>query len=95
MVSVDIKNTGEFDGTEVVQLYIRDLVGSITRPVRELKGFKTVSLSKGETSTVQFELTEEELGFYNGEGNWLLEKGEFEVFVGGSSDAKLSIKFEL
>ena len=86
VVTVNLKNTGNYNGTEVVQLYVRDLVASITRPVKELKGFQLVELSVGESKTVQFELTEKELGFYNNKGEWLVENGSFEVFVGGSSN---------
>ena len=82
-ISVDVKNTGNYDGKEVVQLYIRDLVGSITRPVRELKGFELVPLKVGETKTVSFSLTKETLGFYNNEGKFITEAGDFKVFVGG------------
>lgn len=92
-VSVSLQNTGQIDGKEVVQLYIRDLFASVTRPVRELKGFELVSLKKGESRTVTFELTEKELGFYDNEGNWLMEDGEFEVFVGGSSETKNGTTF--
>ncbi|MCY2685528.1 beta-glucosidase BglX [Salinimicrobium sp. TH3] len=94
-VSVDITNTGNYDGKEVVQLYIRDLYGSTVRPVRELKGFELVELKKGERRTVNFTLTEEELGFYNNKGEYLVEPGEFEVFVGGNSVETLKTSFTL
>nr|WP_231970195.1 beta-glucosidase BglX [Tenacibaculum jejuense] len=94
-ITVDLKNTGEFDGKEVVQLYIRDLVGSITRPVRELKGFELVNLKKDETKTIEFNLSKKELGFYNNDGKFIVEPGKFEVFVGGSSVTKLKQEFEL
>ncbi|WPO36001.1 beta-glucosidase BglX [Flammeovirgaceae bacterium SG7u.111] len=94
-VSVTLKNTGDFDGEEVVQLYIRDLVGSVTRPVKELKGFEKVLLKKGETKTISFEIGKEELSFYNYDLDFVQEPGEFEVFVGGNSADVLSGKFEL
>lgn len=92
-VSVDVTNTGNYDGKEVVQLYIRDLYGSTVRPVRELKGFELVNLKKGEKQTVNFTLTEEELGFYNNQGEYVIEPGEFEVYVGGNSVETLSSSF--
>lgn len=94
-VSVDVKNTGNFDGKEVVQLYIRDLVGSVTRPVKELKGFQKVAIKKGETKNISFELTEEDLKFYNSNLDFVAEAGEFEVFVGTNSDTQMKLKFEL
>ncbi|WP_299120630.1 beta-glucosidase BglX [uncultured Winogradskyella sp.] len=94
-VSVDITNTGKYDGKEVVQLYIRDLVASITRPVKELKGFELIELQKGETKTITFELTDNELGFFNNKGDFIVEKGDFQVFVGGSSITSLQDQFTL
>lgn len=94
-ISVDITNTGKYDGKEVAQLYIRDLIGSITRPVRELKGFELVDLKAGETKTVNFTLNKETLGFYNNTGEFIVEPGGFKVFVGGSSTATLEADFEL
>ncbi len=94
-ITVQVKNTGSHDGAEVVQLYTRDLVGSISRPVKELKGFQKVFLKKGESKTVEFNLTTEDLKFYNSELKFVAEPGEFEVFVGNSSNAKLKSKFEL
>ncbi len=95
IVSVDVKNTGNCDGKEVVQLYIRDLVGSITRPVKELKGFQKVAITKGEIKTISFELTEEDLKFYNSDLEFVAETGEFEVFVGTNSDTQMKLNFEL
>jgi beta-glucosidase len=94
-VSVDVTNTGKYDGAEVVQLYIRDWVGSVTRPVKELKGFKKVMIKAGETQTVTFQLTKEELSFYNYELKWGAEPGEFSVFVGGNSRDVKEAKFTL
>ncbi|ULC60896.1 beta-glucosidase BglX [Flaviramulus sp. BrNp1-15] len=94
-VSVNVTNTSNIDGKEVVQLYIRDLVGSVTRPVRELKGFELVELKAGETKTINFALNNETLGFYNNQGDYIVEPGDFKVFVGGSSTATLEAGFEL
>ncbi|WP_299059157.1 beta-glucosidase BglX [uncultured Polaribacter sp.] len=94
-VSVDITNTGNYDGKEVIQLYIRDKVGSTTRPVKELKGFKLVPLKKSETKTITFQLAKAELGFYNNQGKFIIEEGDFEIFVGGDSNANLKSNFEL
>ena len=94
-VSVDVTNTGDYDGKEVVQLYVRDLVGSVTRPVKELKGFQKVALKKGETKTVSFNLTVEDLKFYNYDLDFVAEPGEFEVFVGGDSNTELKETFIL
>lgn len=94
-VTVDIANTGNFDGKEVVQLYIRDLVGSVTRPVRELKGFQKITIKKGEKQTVTFKITAEDLKFYNADLQFVAEPGEFEIFVGSNSNAELKTLFEL
>ena len=95
LVSVDITNTGNYDGKEVVQLYIRDLYGSTVRPVRELKGFELIELKKGEKRTLSFTLNEAELGFYNNQGEYVVEPGEFEVYVGGNSVETLKASFIL
>ncbi|MBD3749982.1 MAG: beta-glucosidase BglX [Sphingobacteriales bacterium] len=84
-VTVQVKNTGNRNGEETVQLYIRDMVGSITRPVKELKGFKKLFLRAGETQTVTFTLTEDDLKFYNEDLEFVAESGAFKVFVGDSS----------
>ena len=93
--SVNVTNTGNFDGKEVVQLYIRDLVGSSTRPVKELKGFQKVMLKKGETKTLTFTISVEDLKFYNFNLDYVAEPGQFEVFIGTNSDTKNKILFEL
>lgn len=93
--TVTLNNSGTFDGVETVQLYIRDLVGSITRPVKELKGFQQVALKAGESKTITFTIKEEDLKFYNADLKWVSEPGEFEVFIGGSSAVDRGIKFEL
>ncbi|MEO6174914.1 MAG: beta-glucosidase BglX [Flavobacterium circumlabens] len=94
-VTVDVANTGNFDGKETVQLYIRDLVGSVTRPVRELKGFQKIALKKGEKQTVTFEITVEDLKFYNSDLQFVAEPGQFDVFVGTNSNADKKVSFEL
>lgn len=94
-VKVDLLNTGSFDGQEVVQLYIRDIVGSITRPVKEFKGFEKVFLKKGEKKTITFLIGIEDLKFYNADLKFVAEPGEFEVFVGGNSRDVLKEKFIL
>lgn len=94
-VSIDVTNTGKFDGKEVVQLYIRDKIGSVTRPVRELKGFEKIDLKKGEKRTVTFEISVEDLKFFNNELIYDAEPGQFDVFVGGNSDAANQVDFEL
>lgn len=94
-VSVEVTNSGNYDGAEVVQLYLRDLVGSVTRPVKELKGFQKVFLKKGETRTVEFTLTENDLRFYNSDLKFVSEPGDFKVFVGTSSANTLEAGFVL
>jgi beta-glucosidase len=92
-VSVEVTNTGNFDGKEVVQMYIRDLVGTVTRPVKELKGFEKVFIKKGETKTVSFTISEEDLKFYNSELDFVSEAGEFEIFVGTDSTTEMKLNF--
>ena len=93
---VTVTNTGKRDGAEVVQLYIRDLVGSITRPVKELKGFEKIFLKAGESKTVSFKITPELLYFYDYDLNYVAEPGDFDVMIGGNSQhvktARLSLK---
>lgn len=84
-VLADVTNTGNREGTEVVQMYIRDLVSSVTRPVKELKGFKKIWLKPGETQTVSIDITPEKLAFYNIDMEFEVEPGEFEIMVGSSS----------
>ena len=85
-VAVTVKNTGERTGTEVVQLYVRDLVGSVTRPVKELKGFRRVELAPAAERKVTFTLTADDLAFFTGRGRWEAEPGEFAASVGTSSE---------
>ncbi len=94
-ISVDVTNTGNYDGEEVVQLYIKDEVGSVTRPVKELKGFKKIMIKKGEKKTVTFTITPENLRFYNIDMEFTAEPGDFEVSVGGDSVKGLQEKFVL
>lgn len=94
-VEVEITNTGSFDGAEVVQLYIKDLVGSVTRPVKELKGFEKIFLKKGERKVVSFQISSDDLKFYDKNMNFNAENGSFEVFVGGNSDTQNKKAFEL
>ena len=94
-VSVDVTNTGSCDGGEIVQLYIRDLVASISRPVEELKDFSRIHLAKGETRTVTFTITADKLKFYNSNLRLVCEPGEFEVMVGPNSRDVQTVKFTL
>jgi beta-glucosidase len=94
-ISADITNSGPLPGHEVVQLYIRDLVGSVTRPVKELKGFKRIYLQSGQTKTVTFDLPTSELGFYDIHMQYAVEPGDFKVWVGCNSSEGLEGDFEL
>jgi beta-glucosidase len=87
-----VKNTGAVTGKEVVQLYIRDVVGSITRPVQELKGFNKIELAAGESKNISFEVTPELLKFYNGNLKFDWEAGEFEIMVGPNSKEVKKVK---
>ncbi len=92
---VTVANTGNYDGEEVVQLYIRDVVASITRPVKELKGFQKIFLKAGESKEVSFTLSEEDLKFYNYDLDFVAEPGEFIVFIGGNSEDVKQARFLL
>ena len=94
-VEVPVTNTGKVAGKEVVQLYLRDLVASTTRPVQELKAFELVNLEPGEKKLVKFEITNDMLEFYNADRVWTSEEGEFQVFVGGNSRDTKSANFYL
>lgn len=94
-VETKVTNTGKREGTETVQLYIQDVVGSITRPVKELKGFQQVSLKPGETKAVVFRITEEDLRFFNSNLEYKSEPGEFRVLVGPNSAQVKSVNFNL
>ncbi len=94
-VSADLTNHGEVAVDEVVQLYVRDLVGNITRPVKELKGFRRIRVEPGQTIAVEFELQSENLAFYGRDNTRLTEPGEFHVWIGGSSETQLRAEFQL
>ncbi len=93
-VSIEVTNSGKRSGREVVQLYIHDLVGSVTRPLRELKGFQLVDLAAGESKTVQFTLSKEELSFLRRDMTWGMESGTFDIYIGGDSRATQKVSFE-
>lgn len=93
--SIVVKNTGNYDADEVVQLYIRDVVGSITRPVKELKGFKRIHLKKGESQVVEFTITPEMLKFYDYDLNYVCEPGDFDVMIGPNSKDVTKLGFTL
>ncbi len=89
--TITVTNSGTREGVETVQLYIRDKVGSIGRPVKELKGFQKISLKPGESKTVSFKITQSDLSFYNADLKWVAEPGEFDIMIGGNSrDVKKS-----
>jgi beta-glucosidase len=93
--TVDVTNTGKLRGDEVVQLYIRDEVSSVTRPIKELRGFRRISLEPGQTQTVEFRLGFEELSFLNRDMKRVVEPGTFKIMIGGNSidleDATLTV----
>ena len=94
-VSIEVKNTGKRAGEEVVQLYIRDLIGSVTRPVKELKGFRKIMLKPGESKKVQFQLTKKDFSFYRRDMSFGAEAGQFKIFVGTNSAELKEADFEL
>ncbi len=94
-LSVKVTNSGDMAGHEIVQLYMRDLVASVTRPVKELKGFKKIFLNPGESKTVEFVLDIDDLKFYDADMNWTAEAGEFLFGIGPDSDVKLTLKASL
>ncbi len=93
--SITIKNTGNYDGEEVVQLYIRDVVGSVVRPVKELKGFQKILLKAGESREIKFQITNEQLKFYNDKLEYKSEPGEFKIYIGTNSRDVKEATFEL
>lgn len=93
--SVTVTNTGKVEGKEVVQLYIRDIVGTVTRPVKELKGFEKISLKAGESKTVSFKISPELLKFYNYDLEYVFEPGDFDVMIGGNSKDVKTARFTL
>jgi beta-glucosidase len=93
--SVEVENVGRRSGDEVVQLYIRDVAATMTRPVKELKGFQRLTLQPGERKRVEFLLTTEQLGFWNREMRFTVEPGEFKVMVGANSEDLIEATFEV
>jgi len=95
-VSFELSNVGKYPGEEVAQLYIRDDVASLTRPVKELKDFRKIFLNPGETKTIHFIINKDKLSFYNQQLQWIAEPGSFQVMIGASSDdIRLNQSFEL
>lgn len=94
-IKVDITNDGAMEAVEIVQMYVRDRFGSVTRPVRELKGFQRISLKAGETRTVTFDLHTHQLSFYNKEMKYVTESGDFDLWIGGDSNATNHAYFKL
>ena len=95
-ISLDVKNVGDREGDEVVQLYVNDCLSSVTTPIKELKGFKRITLNPGRTKTVEFTLTPYHLYLLNRNMQRVVEPGTFEVMIGGSSeDIRLRGKFEV
>ncbi|MEI6580200.1 MAG: fibronectin type III-like domain-contianing protein, partial [Eubacteriales bacterium] len=96
VATVIIKNTGKYAGEEIVHLYLRDVVSSIVRPVKELKDFKKIALKAGESKTITFNIDREKLSFYNQQLKRVAEPGDFDLMIGASSkDIRLTDKFEL
>jgi beta-glucosidase len=93
--SVTVTNTGNYDGEEVVQLYIVDPVASIAQPVKKLKGFQKIVLKKGESRQVNFIISKEELSFYNSDLKWVAEPGDFKVQIGTNSNEVKEAAFKL
>jgi beta-glucosidase len=94
-VSVDVTNAGEMPADEVVQLYVRDLVANVTRPVKELKGFRRIRIEPGQTVRTEFELHTDDLAFFGRDNTLVVEPGDFHLWVGGSSDAELRAEFAI
>ena len=94
-VKVCVRNTGKYAGEEVVQLYVRDDVASVTRPVKELKGFRKIALGPGEVAEVVFDITDSQLGFYDERLEYIVEPGRFTLMTGGDSVHLRSVDFTL
>ena len=94
-VSAELTNRSDVAADEVAQLYVRDLVGNVTRPVRELKGFRRLRVEAGETVTVSFELHTDDLAFYGRDNTLMVEPGDFHAWIGGSSDTSLRAEFRV
>lgn len=84
-VTVQVKNTGDREGIEIVQLYMQDVTASLVRPVKELKGFARVELKPGQEEIVVLHLAKQDMGFYNNQAEYVLEDGKFIIYVGGNS----------
>jgi beta-glucosidase len=95
LIEFDLTNTGKYEATEVVQIYVRDLVGSVVRPVKELKGFMRVSLKPGETKHCQHKIAISELAFWNRDMEYVVEPGRFELWVAGDSASGEALGFEV
>ena len=95
LAEVDITNTGKYDGKEIVQLYIQDLFGSVTRPIKELKGFQKIELKAGGTRTVQFEISAKDLNFYNADLEFMTETGDFKLWIGTHAASQDFVEFEV
>ncbi|QWX84633.1 beta-glucosidase BglX [Cellulophaga sp. HaHaR_3_176] len=94
-LSVEVSNMGVLDGEEVVQLYLRDIVGSLTRPIKELKAFEKILIKAGDTKTVNFTINADMLQFYTSNKVWEVEEGDFDIWVGGDSSASLKASFKI
>src|SRR4030095_16184805 len=94
-VSVTVTNTGKRAGDEIVQLYIRDLVSSVTRPIKELKDFRRISLNQGESKTIEFVITPDKLWFYDLHMKRIVEPGWFDIMIGPSSVKHQTVKLEV
>ena len=95
IASITLSNTGKFSGEETVQLYIRDIIGSVTRPIKELKSFQKITLQPGESKVVEFKITNEDLKFYNSQLKYVSEPGDFKVFIGTNSRDVKEADFKL
>jgi beta-glucosidase len=95
IAKITVTNSGRYDGNETVQLYIRDLVGSVVRPVKELKGFQQIFLKAGESKTITFKITTDDLKFYNNELKYIYEPGDFKIFIGTNSNDVKEASFTL
>ena len=94
-MSADLTNTGRVAAVEIVQLYIRDVVANVTRPVKELKGFQRIRLEPGQAATVDFNVHTDDLAFYGRDMQLMTEPGEFHAWIGGSSEAELKTGFRV
>ncbi len=95
LAEVEVTNTGKYKGKEIVQLYIQDLFGSVTRPIKELKGFQKIELKAGETRTVQFEISAKQLNFYNADLEFTTEIGDFKLWIGAHAASQDFVEFEV